>query len=842
MRLTTVQALTGHAGQVNQISVALKGDVRSTVSKAAAPAARLQSFVSSDEGKSTLGVGVRNVKVETFKKDAVEDAEKFGNVLTTLFLVLGLFSIASGVMLIFMIFVMLAAERKPEMGMARAVGAQKNSLVQSFMAEGMAYSVLAGIVGGALGVAAAIALVLGILQVGLGGGGSFITAHVTARSLIVSYCLGVVVTFVTVVISAMKVSNVNIVGAIRGTDDDDRRQPKRNTNWKWVAIGLPAMIVPPFGIWLFFRKGIGLAWAWIIAPIGIALSLLALQGARGGGTASQFLAGFGFSLIPLCVAQIASYYRAPSRLTWTIVGAWLLAYWLTPFDIGGKILGTTLEGDIEMFLMSGIMVVIGFTLVIVFNARLLTALFRTGRYRVSVAASAATLAFVAGGVLIGKKGDGLGQLMYLFAALAAMVTAASYSAAEFPKLGPALKMGVAYPLSNRFRTGMTIAMFALIIFSLTVFSIINANFAAKTAGKSGDGGWNVLATANRNNPVGDVKQALVDANAPVASEIDSEGRTTVFTGEQQVHQPGYDEGRWASYPVIAGDDAFYSNGHSSLDARAHGYNSDADVFNAIRTNSDVALADGSEFSSYDFQPSLNVNDKRFEPVDVEFRNPVTGDLKRVTIIGVLAMKLDSSITGGIYVNAASYAPVFGAPDYQRTYVRLKDGVNAKTAANQIESALTTKRVQADSIKALIDQSVAQGKAFNQMFQAFMALGLFVGIISLGVIAFRSVVERRQQIGMLRAIGYQSGSVALTFMLESSFIALMGILSGVVGGTILARNLMTSGQFADIGSDFTIPWLQVVGFAAIAFVFSLAMTWWPSRGAANVPVAEALRYE
>src|SRR5207248_1723045 len=82
-----------------------------------------------------------------------------------------------------------------------------------------------------------------------------------------------------------------------------------------------------------------------------------------------------------------------------------------------------------------------------------------------------------------------------------------------------------------------------------------------------------------------------------------------------------------------------------------------------------------------------------------------------------------------------------------------------TAAKQIESALASRGVQADSVKQLIDDSVAQDRAFNRMFQAFMALGLFVGIISLGVIAFRSVVERRQQIGMLRAIGFQSGGVA-----------------------------------------------------------------------------------
>src|SRR5438270_367793 len=163
------------------------------------------------EGPDALGTGTRNIKVETFKKDAVHQAELFGNIFTTFFLVLGLFSIASGVMLIFMIFVMLAAERKPEMGMARAVGAQRGNLVQSFVSEGMAYSLLAGAVGAALGVAAAVALVIGILQTGLGSDASFVEAHVSPTSLIVSYCLGVVITFITVVVSSMQVSSINIV-------------------------------------------------------------------------------------------------------------------------------------------------------------------------------------------------------------------------------------------------------------------------------------------------------------------------------------------------------------------------------------------------------------------------------------------------------------------------------------------------------------------------------------------------------------------------------------------------------------------------------------------------------
>ena len=89
----------------------------------------------------------------------------------------------------------------------------------------------------------------------------------------------------------------------------------------------------------------------------------------------------------------------------------------------------------------------------------------------------------------------------------------------------------------------------------------------------------------------------------------------------------------------------------------------------------------------------------------------------------------------------------------------------------------------------------------------------------------------------------AGSISLTFVLESGFIALMGILSGVVGGMIIARNLFTSGQFASGGSiQFTIPWSEVLIVVGLAFVVSMFMTWWPSRQAARVPVADALRYE
>ena len=75
-------------------------------------------------------------------------------------------------------------------------------------------------------------------------------------------------------------------------------------------------------------------------------------------------------------------------------------------------------------------------------------------------------------------------------------------------------------------------------------------------------------------------------------------------------------------------------------------------------------------------------------------------------------------------------------------------------------------------------SAAQGQALTrgilQLFQGFLALGLLVGIAALGVISARTVVERQQQVGMLRAFGYQPEMVALSFVLEASFIALVGM--------------------------------------------------------------------
>ena len=103
----------------------------------------------------------RRLGVDPLKQDLVDQArDGLSSLFTTIFLILGLFSIAAGILLIVLIFTMLAAERRSEMGMARAVGTQRRQLIQQFIAEGTGYALLAGLVGSALGVAAAVGIAL----------------------------------------------------------------------------------------------------------------------------------------------------------------------------------------------------------------------------------------------------------------------------------------------------------------------------------------------------------------------------------------------------------------------------------------------------------------------------------------------------------------------------------------------------------------------------------------------------------------------------------------------------------------------------------------------------------
>src|SRR5262249_49202275 len=114
---------------------------------------------------------------------------------------------------------------------------------------------------------------------------------------------------------------------------------------------------------------------------------------------------------------------------------------------------------------------------------------------------------------------------------------------------------------------------------------------------------------------------------------------------------------------------------------------------------------------------------------------------------------------------------------------------------------------------------------------------------LGVVMVRAVRERRRTIGVLRALGFRTGTVYRSFMLESSFIALQGILLGVSLSVLTSWLLFTnSSAFKGLEGGFVIDWRTIGLLAVSTFLASLLVTAGPARRAARILPALAVRVD
>ena len=85
-------------------------------------------------------------------------------------------------------------------------------------------------------------------------------------------------------------------------------------------------------------------------------------------------------------------------------------------------------------------------------------------------------------------------------------------------------------------------------------------------------------------------------------------------------------------------------------------------------------------------------------------------------------------------------------------------------------------------------------------------------------------------------------VQLSFMLESSFIALLGIGLGVALAFGVSIDLTKQLQETFDAVTYVVPWGSIVPVVVIAYAASLLTTYLPARQASRIYPAEALRYD
>jgi putative ABC transport system permease protein len=467
---------------------------------------------------------------------------------------------------------------------------------------------------------------------------------------------------------------------------------------------------------------------------------------------------------------------------------------------------------------------------------------------------------------------------------------------------PALRLAAAHTLRQPVRTGMTAAMFSLVVLMLTVMQVITAA-AVRFHGdpKVVYGGWQIegqvraalpapegVARADAGGAVPDaatgtgaipqVSQALASGAAPAASAVGGSGiAEAVRVAGAAAAQPALKElvsgaglratglfpvlqldaptPAWGGYPVAGIDAAFAAANALPLQARAEGYATDGDVWRAVASGTGLAVIDAQSFPSPQLRATSNVNvlsftlrglthnTDRFAPLPVWIGNPAGKTVTRVQVIGIVDARVASAFRG-LHVSLAQLQalgpPV--RPASARLYFQVRDGADVTAARTALGETFFDAGLETVS---LLDRFVNENGPLvlaSRLLQLFVGLGLGAGVAELAVISTRAALERRQLIGIMRAIGYPRSTIQASLLLEAALVVLIGCGLGVALGLVLCRNIFAV-QFFDRfqqGMRLVVPW-DLLGLTVLATALAaVAATWAPAWQAARIPPVAAIR--
>jgi putative ABC transport system permease protein len=779
--------------------------------------------------------------VNEVKEQGAQLAQLADDIFSRIFSLFALFALAIGLLLIFLIFVLLAAERRAEMGMARAIGVLRRQLVLMYLFEGTVYDLISSFIGLFIGLGIGWILFL-FLEPILIRFNFPLKLVIQPRSLIIAYCLGVIFTFCSVGVSAWVVSRMTVVDALRNLPESERPTAslfetltKFFNLVKHLGAGhkLRRILVEQLPetcigfIRTLARSGIlPLLVGYILLELGLKRSQITLFSLG----LSLLVIGIGLLLmvgVDWILGKLGKnrWKKSAQRIFAAVMGLTIFAYWALPFDALARLGLPRFQGGVEIFFVAGLMMVLGVVLALIANADLL-----------------------------------IRPLLALSSWL--------------PGPQIMIRLASAYPVHHRFRTALSVVMFSLVVFVMTIMAVItNAMQNNYTDINYQTGGYDIQAVAYF-KPIPDLRSALashgIDPGA--FSEIGTQASTAVG-----VIQPNADYPAWHIYPAQVVSGGFLQGYGLHLTARAQGFNNDNAVWQASQTHSNYALIDD---TALPYRPNILVNSPVYDPnapspsaagspiyppgFDPYFTYSMNGVYQgdtsftptqlwvagfqqrtalRLTIIGVV----DNSDSAhfGLYISQKAYSNFqteTATPEAETYYFKVAPGQDKRALALALGSAFLDNGLETTVLEDAIWTVRGPRILLSNVLLGVVGLTLLLGVAALAITGTRAVVERRQQIGMLRALGSKRRMLQGAFLLESFFVGCIGSLIGVILGLILSRNIFAVNFFEQFhtGLTFSVPWEELGLIVGIALLASLTAALLPAWQAGRVAPSEALR--
>ncbi|MBX0293775.1 ABC transporter permease [Halomicroarcula sp. F27] len=188
------------------------------------------------------------------------------------------------------------------------------------------------------------------------------------------------------------------------------------------------------------------------------------------------------------------------------------------------------------------------------------------------------------------------------------------------------------------------------------------------------------------------------------------------------------------------------------------------------------------------------------------------------------------------------ASSFDERGYSQVYITAQSGSQANETAMAIRESLNGRqeRVTVTEFGSIVDLIEQQFQIINTVLVGIASISLFVAGISILNVMLMSTVERREEIGVLRAVGYQKRDVLKVMLTEAT---LLGVIGGLVGVLIslvagLAINHYTVGD-AMVVFRMANAWYLLAAFS-FGVVTSILSGLYPAWKAASEEPVEALR--
>jgi putative ABC transport system permease protein len=694
-------------------------------------------------------------QVVTVKQEVLDEAEQTGAIMGSLFLFIASFSIVAGVMLLVNIFVMLAEERRAQLGMLRAMGMRRRDVTAGFAVEAVAYAAGAALVGAAVGVGIGriiVAVALTILnEFSPGDQRLDLVFDVTPTSVVNGVVAGFLVAFFAVVLTSVRIARQNIIAAIRSLDVLPHRKAQRRLA-KASAVATTLLLT-----------------ASVPAVVGSSGALVYLLPALAAVAA-----------VPLMSAVV------PPRLAYTSLAGLVLVWGLLANVARPHMYD---DASTATYVVLGCMLSFAAVVLVTQNQALLLRPLRR---------------------VIDRPGE------------TALAT----------------RLALAYPTAKRFRTGATLAMYSVVTLVIVLLIQISAIIDAgvDTAVRNAAASWTMRADFNASSPLANPDRDLRNA-AP--GKIDRVEPILTATAD------GDDPARRTSdrFPVLAiGVRPGFAEGAPVVKRRLPSLNSGAEAWRLVARDSRYVLVD-----QY-YGAAGGPQGAGVEPGDrVDVWDGRTGRKSSYIIAGLLE---DGTAFYGIDpgeyrfpIIMAAHTATTNFPQAALTsaFVRTRADVDVAALRPLLQGTLLTNGLVATDLHRAVEDSYTASQQMFRMMQGYLALGLLVGITGLGVIMVRAVRERRRTIGVLRALGFRASTVRRSFVTESAFIAIEGVVIGTVLGVLVTWILYTnSPAFGGLSGPFPVAWAAIAITVGGTLIASLFATVGPARRAAAIRPAVAVR--